>query len=567
LTIVNRESIRLAAVNQFVLSIHSVGQVFLVAAVVFLAACARDGSPSDSMNGASGSGGAASTDAAADGGASAGVGGKQGHQDGGVPGAGRGYPTTFDPNDSPPKIAEPGCGFELAAFCDTFGGPSKVPGRGGELDAIFWSASRMLGPLSKTHAMAIGMAKIPECRPDLPSKVWPDQDSLICHPTFDLMSGHLLLAAAAQNYGQNGYRIRQPFDFSGRTGKIVFDASSDPLNPLIGWLSLAVTEDPSPMPGYAILGNDEGSIIPRNALEVHFANYGGSDKLSVRQIHVFKEHVDTMYETPSSVAPATHALGKVNHYEFSIAQDQIEVRVSPFSEDGVTFGEPTLIYKQQIQLPMTRGYVHLSLHNHASIKYTQPDSDYKAVVDAVIARVDNIGFDGPVIANWREYEVPDSLVKFTEPQFQEPADPYNTEHQGVDVGYFLQDTAKGPGQVLKFKGVDMQGVAKARLALSLWVITPGKHADYTLKVRLNGNAWISHRLTAAEAKALDGPLVLDPSGKPVGQPGTQGRLGMTLDLPLGDLVAGDNTLELVTANIASDYPPIVGSIDLIQTLE
>jgi hypothetical protein len=538
-----------------------------------LTACGSSGSGADNQGGAPAGGAAAGAPTTPGGGAaSPGTGGKTsggaGGSGGGTGGSGgRSQPGTVDPNDSPPKMGEPGCGFEQAAFCDTFGGPGQARGRGGELDATFWSASRMLGQLSATRAMAIGMASIPECRPDLPSTVWPDQDALICTPTFDLMSGHLLVAAAAQNYGQNGYRIRQPFDFTGRTGKIVFDASTDPLSPLVGWLSLAITEDPAPMPGYATQGNDEGSIIPRNAVEVHFANYGGLDMLSVRHIHVFKDHVDTIYETPSSVAPATHALGKVNRYEFSVSSDRIEVKVSPFSADGVHFDAPTLVYSLAVQLPMTRGYVHLSLHNHASLKYTQPDSGYAAVANTVVARIDNVGFDGPVITNWREYEVPDSLVTFTDPHFQEPPDPYNAEHRGVDVGYFLQDAAKGPAQVFKLPGVKLEGAAKARLALSLWVFTPGAHASYTLQARLNGKAWITRPLTDAEAKALDRPTVVDASGKPFGQPGSQGRLGLTLDVPVADLVEGENTLELVTTNVPTSYPPIAGNIDLILGLQ
>lgn len=53
-----------------------------------------------------------------------------------------------------------------------------------------------------------------------------------------------MVAVGAQNYGQNSYRIRQPFDFAGRTGKIVFDADATVENRLIGWVSVQVTEDP-----------------------------------------------------------------------------------------------------------------------------------------------------------------------------------------------------------------------------------------------------------------------------------------------------------------------------------
>ena len=35
-----------------------------------------------------------------------------------------------------------------------------------------------------------------------------------------------MTAVAMQNYGVNSYMIRQPFDFAGRTGKIVFDVDA-----------------------------------------------------------------------------------------------------------------------------------------------------------------------------------------------------------------------------------------------------------------------------------------------------------------------------------------------------
>jgi hypothetical protein len=531
------------------------GRVLLVGLVMLLVGCGSDDEPNS--NGAGASGGA--------GGSSAGSGNPMGG--GGIVGAaGRGYPDVLDPKDSPPKVGEPGCGFEIAAFCDTFGGASTVRGRAGDLHQFFWSGSRMASQVSTTRAMGIGMAMIPECRPELPDRVWPDQDTLICDPVFDVESGHLLIAAAAQNYGQNGYRVRQPIDFTGETRKIVFDASTDPLSPLLGWISLAVTEDPISLPGYSIINNDEGSIIPKNAVEVHFASLT-NDQLKVRNIQVFDNYVDTVFEPPAASVGAAYSAGKLNHFEVLIAADQIEVRISPFSENGVTFGEPEFVYQQPVSLPLTRGYVHLSLHNHASIKYSQPDSGRPAIVDAPIARIDNVGFDGPLITNWREYEVPDALVEFTEETFQEQPDPYNPEHKGFDIGYVLKDVAEGPLQTLSFGEVDPSDIASARLAVTLkvdFLTMNGPPADYTLQARLNGNDWLLRKLTAEEAAFFgDGPTTLDASGQPTGNPGTQGRLALLIDVPVDDLVAGENTVEFVTANVPTSYPPVVLNVDLI----
>ncbi len=465
------------------------------------------------------------------------------------------------------KIGEPGCGFELAAFCDTFGAPATTRSRGGELDGVFWSGSRTFSQLSTTRALGVGMAVIPACRPDLPDKVWVPRDALICEPTFDLQSEHLLVATAAQFYGQNSYRIRQPFDFDGRTGRIVFDASTDPMNPLNGWISLAITEDPMSAPGYSIVDNDEGSIIPRRALEVHFANIGDDSKIGVRNLHVFEDYVDTVYAPPSGTTAAPRSKGKVNHFEFMISEEQVEVTITPFAEDGVTFEAPAQVYRQPVQLPFSRGYVVLSLHNHASLKYSDPNAP-GGLVDAAIARIDNVGFDGPVITDWRESSAPDSLVRFEGMPFQPVQDPHNPENIGYDIGYIVRDVAEGPGPALHLDGVDPLDIESAALALTFHVdfLSQGiEPAEYALRARVNGQAWHERTLTPAEVAFFgDGPTTLDADGNPLGNPGSQGRLALMVGIPPEELVAGDNTVEFVTANVPRSYPPMVYNIDLVM---
>jgi hypothetical protein len=406
---------------------------------------------------------------------------------------------------------------------------------------------------------------IPSCRPGVSNHVWPDNDTLVCNPSADVASNHLLVAVAAQNYGQNGYRIRQPFDFAGRTGKVVFDATVEPLGPLHGWVSFAVTEDPITLPGYSILGNDEGSIIPRNAVEVHFVNAPGStgDKMAMRNIHVFANYVDTVY-APEELPSVSYRAGKLNHFEFQISAQGVDVCVTPYSEDGKSFAAPAFTYHADAKMPFTRGYVHVSVHNHATIKYTQPDSSFSHIVDASVAHIDNVGFDGPVVEGDREYEVPNALERFTDPML---GDPDNTDHVGYDIGYFVQDAAQGPKQALAFTDVDTTGAVGARLAFSAWVDAHGGGAmpdQFAFRVRLNGKSWVERKLSAPEVALLvDGPTTVDPKGAPVGDPASQGRLALVMDVPVADLVPGRNTVEFVTANVPTSYPPFVCNIDLL----
>src|SRR6185436_17505300 len=82
----------------------------------------------------------------------------------GAPDSGGATVDASRPPGPPPKMGAPGCGFDAAAFCDTFDGSGAAKGRAGELDARFWSGSRMHGQLSTTRAMGVGMALIPACR-------------------------------------------------------------------------------------------------------------------------------------------------------------------------------------------------------------------------------------------------------------------------------------------------------------------------------------------------------------------------------------------------------------------
>ena len=493
-------------------------------AFVFLLGCgkgANDGHDVTTSTGPSGSGGTqTSTSGSTTGGSTTGTGG--------------GGP-----------MGDPGCGLGAAAFCDNFNAPSANKGRAGELDVRSWSAGRVAPQLPTPHGVAIGIgpAVLPSCRPDLPAKVSPDQDSVICNPSADVASNHLLVTVGAQNYGEDSFRIRQPFDFGGRTGKIVFDAEGYVENPLWGWISVEVTEDPINAPAFALLNNDEGGILPKNAIEVQFqdqcSGHTPSPSFTVRMIDVFKNYVDKPIMPSSAPCVATQK-GKLNHFEISLSQKRIEVRVTPFSADGTQFAAPVLLQGADIDLPFSRGYVHITVHNHATLKYSGD------ALSEWVARWDNVGFDGPIISNWREYEVPDALAPGT--------DAWNRSGPVVSVGYPVADATKAPSATFHFRDVDPSGVTAARLSVSTWYLLDQASTvpSYVLRYRFNGKAWRDRPLTADEVTQITGQV-------------NQGMLGQMIDVMPADLVQGDNTLEFVTANVPQGYPPLVANVDLILT--
>jgi hypothetical protein len=465
----------------------------------------------------------------------------------------------------------PGCGFESAAFCDTFDAPSKTTGRAGELDPAVWSGSRIQPqlPTYSTNAFAIGLATLPPCRDGLPAKVAPDQDTLICDPIDTIASNHLLVAAAAQNYGMNSYRVRQPFDFAGRTGKIVFDAEGVPPQ-LLGWVSLEVTEDPIGAPSYDFLLNDEGGMVPKNGFELEFSyscNTSPPTQFSLSSLHVFENYADTVtwadWQSPTPAPCVAVAPGKLNHFEVAVSQESIEVLVSAASDDGVTFAPPVRMLKQAVQLPFSRGYVHVSVHNHATLKYSGKGScssdadcqtfganytcshDQTCVVDAWVVRFDSVGFDGPIVDGIQEYEAADSLV------------PSGTAPGLTNIGYQVGDAADGARDELRFKGVTLQGATAARMAISTWYPDTTTQQSM-LRFRLNGKTWHDRPLTPDEWTAWSAPIIV---GRDAG--GCQGAIDQTIDVPLEDLVPGDNTVEFVTVNVPGGYRAAIANVDLI----
>jgi hypothetical protein len=439
----------------------------------------------------------------------------------------------------PPSYAPggPGCGLDHAAFCDTFDAPSRPGSRAGELDPSKWSAARMCdigGPTADDRAVAIHSAKLPKCRGDLPTQVVPDQDALICDPSDTVQGNHLMVVVAAQNYGQNSYRIRQPFDFADRTGTVVFDAEGANVG-LLGWVSVEITEDPTPAPSFTLQQNLENGAVPRNGLEIQLGLNCSGACVGIMDMLEYDDFAQTVvYDGAQRNLSVPASTGKLNHFQVKLSTKHVDVYATPASSDGKTFAAPVLIGSADLKLGFSRGYVHMTTHNHATMKYSND------TVDAWVARWDNVGFDGPaMVGAYREYSIPDSLSK--------------TSSGMINVAYRLTDASKGPAQVLTFDKVDLTNVTGARLALENWSYhAAGSPAPttYALNYRLNGHGWHARPLTAGELQMM---TTLPNAG----------TRSVMVDVDVAELVSGKNTLELTTTNAAPEAVPVALNIDLV----
>ena len=514
----------------------------VLAAVTLSSACGGDearrpetaagmggGNPSQAGDGgtASSEGGTGGT-----GTSGAGAGGKSGTAgkagSGGRPAGSGGRPEAGSPTS---------CEDDDLAFCDTFDAKTSTPGpRTGDLDPARWSVGRISPqlPTGSPSVISIPAATIPACRSGVGTSVFPNEDMLICDANDQIGSAHVLMAVAAQNYGQNSQRIRQPFDFAGRTGKVVFDMEAYAENTLLGWAAIEISEDPTPTPSFP---DFEYGPLPRNGLQIQFTPCDPYEGVGVREVRTFKDFVKTGIEPTFSDLQAcpTAEKGKLNHIELRLSKTSLEVYASDVSPDGSSYPNFRLIYTADIDLPFERGYVTLTGHNHATLKY----SDH--AIDAWLVRWDNVGFDGPVVSNHREYSLPDSLT------------PINNGER-VNIGYKVPADEGAPA-VLEFSDVDPSDVESAKLAFTVYYPACYNEAEclaYNVRYRVNGGAYHDRIPDAGEL----GVMLLA---------NQQGCLNQVIELDPSELVAGTNTIELAAPTIPQSYPPAVANVDLVLT--
>src|SRR5581483_10737952 len=302
-------------------------------------------------------------------------------------------------------------GLATPAFCDNFNqGPAAARGRGGDLDSTKWSAARLaptdfsgFGPV----ANPVETAPVPPCKASLnASSVYPNNDTLICDAS-GTRSPQLMTAVVAQNYGNNSYLIRQPFDFTNRTGKIVFDVDAATMGPLAGYIEIDVTEDPSPAPTFQEYQNFEAGPVPRNGLMMKWldtcGNPGGTS-VTLNNTMVYTNYSAAIISPTFTVWGADCVRtrqGALNHFEINVSRQHVDVYGSDYSTDnGQSYPNLRRIYSADLNLAFQRGYVHIAARNHATKKYGYGD-DW-------VFHWDNIGFDGPVIPAGRAYEIPDN---------------------------------------------------------------------------------------------------------------------------------------------------------------
>ena len=499
-------------------------------------ASAGNGSGGNAGSSGSGAGGTnaggTSAGGTSAGGTSAGMGGTGAGGSGGSAGSMGGDAGAAGAGARPPVDAS--CTLPNAAFCDAFTKASPG-GRAGDLDDAKWSFARL--GFGCSNAFAFPATPLNVCgvwqtvNPGGPdSKFCVNEDN---EPRwtegFDDNTSFNYIAA----------RIRQPFDFKDRLGTIQWEADARTSGNHGWWVETWITEDP--VPGANV--HDNQVVTSKNAVGIELAiNCGkgaqglgtaGSGLVGVSRIMVAKDFKITDVYDPFSGPNAnsrcvTTEQGVMNKFQFKLSQNRIEVWAT---DAGGTALER--IAEADVSLAFTRGYVHIS-HVHYNAHKAEVTS-YQSYQWARVA------FDGPQLSTPRAYEIMDPLS-------QMPAITSCSNNPIYRIAYGIKDgvaydLGTGPDKPIKlgFTGVDPTGGTGARLNFNTTYVSDGN----TLRFRFNAKQWRDFTVPAIQT--------------------TWERQGFSVPIPVVDLVAGDNTLEIATNTTSFALPPNsmhIANIDL-----
>jgi hypothetical protein len=363
------------------------------------------------------------------------------------------------------------CGLPSAAFCDTFDAPAGNGNRSGQMNGTVWGSSRWTGNENiGSSANDWAMAQLSTCGST--ALVNPPSDLQICNGQLvdTVNDGGTVVSLAMYP--------KQPFDFAGRTGTIVFDVSNDSQGSHAAWPELWIADQPVADP-FTHEGSDN---LPRNGFGIRFAgctnnvcadgkaevgvdsaimvnNYVGNDSFFQGTLEV-----DSLGVVLQSMQP-----GQLNHYEVQVSQNQIDVYATNAFTGPLNLTNTPLVHIATIpnaNLNFSRGFIYIEdVHYNADKFNTQRLHSFTW---------DNVGFDGPILPRDLAFDVPDNDV------------PDNSAQAGpgvpaTDLGYFDGSTSLD----LTVPGVT--GIASASgVLLTFDIFSPT--ARTTLDVAVNGNA-------------------------------------------------------------------------------
>ena len=431
------------------------------------------------------------------------------------------------------------CGLAQPAFCDTFNTPLSNNNRSGDLDGKVWGVSRALGAVNFGQGQYNSAAPVLMERCGTQVLVQPPHDVTIC-------DGRLVEA----QYDQHGVTAlamypKQPFDFAGRTGTVVFDVSDDTHGNHRAWPEFWLTDRPVPAPFTHFSSLQE---VPFNGFGVRFAAYcppAGpglpgdpgcgvrfvcqNEPLDVPVITVDSAVVVSNYlsndsftdvtpgsiqVTPLDCVKASSGPGDMNHFELRISQTGIDVYAT---DAGTQAPLKKIATIGNVTLPLTRGLIWLEDVHYNGDK-EGPDQGTHTFT------WDNVGFDGPRLARDLAFDVLDRM---------QPMD-------GGYAGLLNLGWGVSPNDALPL-ALTVPGVYNIdKAAAALLTLNYSTYDPVTLSFRFNGGAW------------HDQPWPF-PACYMQNQAVLCGAKTLAIPVPLAELLTGDNLLEIRSSDTTAIY--------------
>jgi hypothetical protein len=479
---------------------------------MLLVACSGSPKTPDSAPGGSGSSGGG------------GVGGQAGAATGGFGGA--------PPPQVPPRFVPGDCNLDAPAFCETF--EKEFPGgRGGPLDEKEWSVARWGLPMtggfrvfSRRAATSVdeGVNTPSFCGTPF-DKVLPPDDLRLCEGVdaggFASKQLHEVFNDD-DSFAFTSLRLRQLFDFTNRTGTIVFDVDAKRnvnFDAHGWWIELWITPEPVPMPYH---GAPTVASYARRALGFQVAPVSPEcfhqEQPVCNQVGrvVIQKDYKITRDAPIETAKGfSTADGKLNRFKVLLSRERAELWASNVDSKGELSRVATV---ENLDLDWTRGYIHFQHAKYNAGKVQASSSQ--------TYRWDNIAFDGPTYETPRGFDALDA------------ADPLGTDEIPVQrFGYELRapDGSNAPVEVI-VPGVDLGDAT---------------HATLNFNVSTQGNRELEYRLNQNEWKKFKTPEAL----------GSDFMLrAFSIEVPITELVAGDNTVGFRVPDVTE--PEGIGNVDL-----
>jgi hypothetical protein len=323
------------------------------------------------------------------------------------------------------------------AFCETFDTPyAGTRTQTGDLDPVLWGVSRMgdndtgqgkLNAITMSHNMCARPERGPNTTgsqfqdDDAPGSTYrgpatpPPDDARICDNHY----------VESVNDGGSVVDIdsypKQPFDFTGRTGRVVFDLGNDSTGGHGAWPEFVITDEPVPGIRTCVSVCDHsqpeasaGLNAPHAKNEVIFrlaeAPDGSPHTLTgVHDIQYTKngsELITVPFTAPYGASVTKGSATSLNHYEIAISTTHITIYAT-------NPGQTQLVTLADVNFPeslgFSKGLVWINDAHYNARKNGNP-CDCAATYDHSFVW-DNLGFDGPKTYRDLGYDVPLAAVQ------------------------------------------------------------------------------------------------------------------------------------------------------------